>query len=180
VSRRSRIRVFLLAASFALATLAAAFASPMETLVRIAPLTIPAGTMESTIPIDVRGVRTQLLTAAKSRQHDVMLQLDVEAERPPQVFYEVYLSAPKGKRYNVGNIALFGAGVRSEARGEFHPAHVQLFISDALSLALRQASTKTLNITFAAKGAEGVPAAKPAAALTIQNGEIVVGPRQRE
>jgi len=87
---------------------------------------------------------------------------------------------PKGKRHHVGNIALFGAGVRSEARGEFHPAHVELFLSDALALALRPASTETLHLTFAAKGAEGAPAAKPAAALKIQHGEIVVGPRQRE
>jgi hypothetical protein len=179
VSRHSRIRISLVAASVVLAALAA-FASSMKTLVRIAPATIPAGTSEITIPIDVRGVRTELLAAAKSRQHDVTLELDVEAERPPQVFYEVYLSAPKGKRYNVGNIALFGAGIRSEAQGEHHPAHVQLFIGDALALALCQASTNTLNITFVAKGAEGAPAAKPAAALTIQNGEIVVGPRQRE
>jgi len=46
--------------------------------------------MEITLPLDVRGVRAELLTAAESRQHDVTLQLDVEAERPPQVFYEVY------------------------------------------------------------------------------------------
>lgn len=147
---------------------------------RIPPLTIPAGVTEITLPIDVRGVRAQLLTAAESRQHDVTLQLDVEAERPPGVFYEVYLGVPKGKRHHVGNIALFGAGIRSEARGEFHPAHVELFLGDALALALRPASTPTLHLTFVAKGAEGGPAAKPAAALTIHNGEIVVGPRQRE
>ncbi|HEX3125781.1 MAG TPA: hypothetical protein VH394_00475 [Thermoanaerobaculia bacterium] len=179
MSRRSKIRISLVAASVLLVALAAS-ASPMKTLVRTDSLVIPAGTMEKTVPIDVRGVRTELLTAAKSRQHDVTLELDAEAERPPQVFYEVYLSAPKGKRYNVGNIALFGAGIRSTAQGEFHPAHVQLFISDALALALCDASTSTLNITFVAKGAEGVPPAKPAAALTIQKLEIVVGPRQRE
>lgn len=179
MSRRSTIRISLVAAGVVLAALAAS-ASPMKTLVRIASMVIPAGTMEKTVPIDVRGVCADLLAAAKSRQNDVTLQLDVEAERPPQVFYEVYLGVPKGKRYNVGNIALFGAGIRSEAQGEFHPAHVQLYISDALALALRHASTTTLNLTFVAKGAEGVPAAKPAAALTIQNLEIVVGPRQRE
>jgi len=179
VSGRSRIRLSLVAASVVLAALAA-WASSMKTLVRIAPMTIPAGKREITFPIDVRGVRTELLTAAKSRQHDVTLELDVEAERPPGVFYEVYLGTPKGKRYNVGNVALFGAGVRSEAPGEFHPAHVQLFLSDALALALRPASTSTLSLTFAAKGAEGGPPAKPAAALTMQKGEIVVGPRQRE
>ncbi len=152
----------------------------MKTLVRLAPATIPAGKTEITVPVDVCGVRTELLAAAKSREQDVTLELDVEAERPPQVFYEVYLSAPKGKRHHVGNVALFGVGIRSEARGELHPAHVQLFISEALALALSPGPTDTLNITFVAKGAEGAPAAKPAAALTIRKGEIVVGPRQRE
>ncbi|HEY0782404.1 MAG TPA: hypothetical protein VGE98_08120 [Thermoanaerobaculia bacterium] len=177
--RSKRFRFSLTAAGVALAALAAA-ASPMKTLVRIAPLTLPAGRAETTVPIDVRGVRKELLAAAESRQHDVTLQLDVEAERPPQVFFEVYLGPPKGERHAVGNIALYGAGIRSEARGEFHPAHVQLFIGDALALALRSPSTDRLNLTFAAKGAEGVPDAKPAAALAIRNGAIVVGPRQRD
>jgi len=53
-------------------------------------------------------------------------------------------------------------------------------LSDALALALPKASTGRLNLTVVAKGAEGVPSAKPAAALTLSHGEIVVGPRQRE
>jgi len=173
------VRLPILAASVALAALAAT-ASPMKPIVHIAPATIPAGFTETTISIDIHSVRSQLLAAAKSRQHDVTLELDAEAPRSPQVFYEVWLSAPKGKQYNVGNIALYGAGIRSEARGEFHPAHVQLFVSDALKLALRHASTRTLNITFRAKGAEGGPAARSAEALKIENAQIVIGPRQRE
>ena len=178
------MRTTIIAAGVAFAALAASAsaalaASSMKTLVRLAPMTIPAGTMEKTIPVNIRGVQTQLLTAAKSRQYDVTLELDVEAERSPQVFYEVYLSAPKGRRYHVGNVTLFGAGIRSEARGEFHPAHVQLFISDAVSLALRKSAAHALEITFVAKGAEGGAAAKPVAALVIHNAEIVAGPRQR-
>lgn len=170
-------RILVLAASVAFAALAA-FAS-MKTLVRIAPVTIPSGTMEQTISLDVHAVRAELLAAATSRQNDVTLDLDVEADRPPGVFYEVYLSAPNGKRHAAGNVTLFGAGIRSESRGPFQPAHVQLFVSEALAAALRSPSTHTLNVTFVAKGAEGVPPARPAAALTIVKGEIVVGPRQR-
>jgi hypothetical protein len=158
-------------AGVAFAALAAS--ASMKTLVRIEPLTIPAGTTAKTIAVDVHATRAKILSAAKSRQHDVTLELDVEAERSPEVFYEVWLGAPQGKRYNVGNVALYGAGIRSEARGEFHPAHVRLFVSDALALALRHASTKTLNVTFVASG-------KSTAALTIRKMELVAGPRQRE
>jgi hypothetical protein len=125
-------------------------------------------------------VRSELLAAAKSRQHDVTLDLDVEAERSPEVFYEVYLAAPNGKQHHVGNVTLFGAGIRSESHGEFHPAHVQLVISDAVLAVLRSRSTHTLNVTFRAKGAEGAPPPRSASALTIDRAEIVVGPRQRE
>lgn len=151
----------------------------MKTLARFSATIIPAGAAEKTVSIDVRGVRAELLAAAKSRQHDVTLELDVEAERSPGVIYEVSLSAPNGKRYGVGNVALFGAGIRGEARGEFHPAHVQLFVSEAVAAALRSPAARTLNVTFVAKGAEGMPAARAASALKIDRAEIVVGPRQR-
>jgi hypothetical protein len=164
------VRSCFFAASVALAALAAS-ASPMT--VRIAPTTIPAGTMEKTISIDVHSARRRLIDP----HHDVTLELDVEAERSPQVFYEVWLSAPKGKRYNAGNIVLYGAGIRSEAHGAFHPAHVQLIVSDAIRHALKSASTRTLEITFHAKGAEGAPPAKPAEALVIRNAQLVVSPR---
>jgi hypothetical protein len=152
----------------------------MKTLVRISSVTIPSGTMEQTISLDIHSVRSDLVTAAKRHENDITLELDVEAERSPEVFYEVYLSAPKGTRYSVGNIALYGAGIRSEAHGEFHPAHVQLFVSKAIAAALTRPSTRTLNITFVTRGAEGMPPARSAASLTIVRGEIAVGPRQRE
>ena len=157
------MKSLLIAASVALAALAAS--ASMKTAVRIAPITIPAGTAEKTISLDIHKVRAELLNAAKSHQHDVTLELDVEAERSPQVFYEVHVG-----KTNVGNIALYGVGIRSEAQGTFHPAHVQLFISDAL---LRSRAARTLKITFVANG-------KPVEALMIRNASIVIGPRQRE
>jgi hypothetical protein len=162
------VRPSFFAASVALAALAAS-AAPMT--VRIAPTTIPAGTMEKTISIDVHSVRGKLIDP----HHEITLEMDVEAERSPQVFYEVWLSAPKGKRCNAGNIVLYGAGIRSEAHGEFHPAHVQLIVSDAIRHALKSASARTLEITFHAKGAEGAPPAKSAEALVITNARLVVG-----
>ena len=158
------MKTFVIAASVALGALAAS--ASMKTAVRIAPITIPAGTAEKTISIDIHAVRAELLAAAKSRRHDVTLELDAEAERSPQVFYEVHVG-----KTNVGNIALYGVAIRSEAQGTFHPAHVQLFISDAL---LRNRSARTLKITFVANGGQ------PAEALLIRNAAIVIGPRQRE
>ncbi|MEO8034386.1 MAG: hypothetical protein ABI837_08120 [Acidobacteriota bacterium] len=178
MSDRSRFILLSVAASVAFAALAAP--PKVKTLIRISPVTIPAGTTEHTISVDVHAVRAELLAAAKSRNHDVTLELDVEAERSPDVYYEVQVSVPKGKRYKVGNVALFGAGIRAESRGEFHPAHVQLMLSEALASALRNPSTRTLRVTFIARGAEGVPSRPSAAALRIDKGEVVVGPRLRE
>lgn len=128
---------------------------------------IPAGAKEKRVSVDVRSVKTALLEGASSREHDVTLELDVEAERSPEAFYEVFV----GGR-SVGNLALYGAGIRSDAHGEFRPAHVQLIVSEALAAALHGRSN-TLAIRF-------VPNAKPKAALTIDKGEIVIGPRLRE
>jgi hypothetical protein len=173
MSRRSRFHVTIMAASVAAAALVAH--AQMKTVVQIAPLTIPAGVPEKSFPVDVRTSRAELLAAAKNRQQDVTLELDVEAERPPGVFYEVTIGAPRRAPQNIGNVALFGAGIRSEARGEFRPAHVQLVITDQLAAVLQDSQVETLSITFTAKGAERVPTA----ALTIDKAEIAIGPRLR-
>jgi hypothetical protein len=163
---RHQIRILICAASVALAALAA-FAS-MKRVSRLPKLVIPAGAIEKSEAIEVGSRRNELLAAASSREHDVTLELDVEAERSPETFYQVFV----GTR-NVGNIALYGAGIRSEARGEFRPYHVQLVVSEAVAAALRSRSAHTLMIRF-------VPNAKPKAALTVDQGVIVIGPRLRE
>ena len=140
----------------------------MKTAARLPQLVIPAGASSKTVSIDLHSAKAELLAAATSREHDVTLELDVEAERSPEAFYQVFV----GGR-NVGNIALYGAGIRSEAHGEFHPAHVQLIISEALAACLNGRSAHALAIRF-------VPSAKPKAALTIDKGEIAIGPRLRE
>jgi hypothetical protein len=163
---RHQIRILICAASVALTALAA-FAS-MKTVCRLPKLIIPAGAMEKSESVEVGSARSELLEAALSKDHDVTLELDVEAERSPESFYEVFVG-----RRNVGNIALYGAGIRSEARGEFRPYHVQLVISEAVAASLRERSAHTLRLRF-------VPNAKPKAALTVDQGKIVIGPRLRE
>lgn len=151
----------------------------MKTIIRVGTIVLPSGTTAKSISIDVRKTRSELLTAAKGRDHDITLELDVEAERSPGVVFEVELGAAQGKRWNIGNVALYGAGIRSESHGEFKPAHVQLVISDAVAGALKKSSTKTMTLTFTAKRAEGEKV-RSTSALTIRNAAIVVGPRLRE
>ena len=174
MSMRCWIDVWILAVGVAVTTPAAH--AQTKSVVQIAPVTIPAGAAEQIIRVDIRASRVELLAAARNRQQDVTLELDVEAERPPGVFYEVRIGAPRQPAVNVGNVALFGAGIRSEARGEFRPAHVQLVISDQLATVLGGVQTDTISITFTASGTQGAPTA----ALTIDKAEIVIGPRLRQ
>ena len=173
MSIRPCFHVLITAASVATATLP--LHAQMKTVVQIAPATIPAGTAEKTFLVDSRASRAALLAAARNKQQEVTLELDVEAERSPGVFYEVTIGVPRRAPQRAGNVALFGAGIRSEARGEFRPAHVQLVISDQLAALLADSQADTLSITFTARGAERVPAAT----LTIDKAEIVIGPSLR-
>lgn len=140
----------------------------MKTLAHLPRLVIPAGAQEKAVSVDVRPAKEVILDAASGREHDLTLELDVEAERSPEAFYQVFVG-----RRNVGNVVLYGAGIRSEAHGDFHPAHVQLLVTEPIAAALRADSARPLTIRF-------VPNAPPKAALTIDKGEIVLGPRLRE
>jgi hypothetical protein len=155
-------------------------ASAMKTLVHVTPFTIPPRATQKTVVIDVRAVRAELLATANNRKQELTLELDVEAQRPPEVFFEVSLSTPGGKHYNVGNVALYGAGIRGEGRGEFHPAHVQLLIGAAVTASLSVSNANTLQLTFATRGAEGVAPPRSKAAVRVARAEIVAGPRLRE
>ena len=147
--------VTIMAASVAASAVAAH--AQMKTVVQIAPLTVPAGEPEKTFLVDVRASRPELLAAARNRQQDVTLELDVEAERPPGVFYEVTIGAPRRAPQNIGNVALFGVGIKSETRGDFRPAHVQLVITDQLAAVLEDSQVDTLSITFTARALNAFP-----------------------
>jgi hypothetical protein len=176
VKLRSVIIGFLAGVAIA----APAVSGAMKTVVHLPVVKLAPAVQEKTVSVDVQKARAELLRAASSRGHDVTLEMDVESDRPPTVFYEVSLSAPNAKRYSLGNLAMFGAGIRSESRGEFHPAHVQFVISEAVAGILRSGSVRTLAITFTPKAAEGVALPKNEATLTIGKAAIVIGPRLRE
>jgi hypothetical protein len=175
-----RLRSVIIGFLAGVAIAAPAVSAPMKTVVRLPVVKLSPAVKEKTISVDVQKARAELLRAASRHDRDITLEMDVEADRPPTIFYEVSLGAPKAKRYSLGNLAMFGAGIRSESRGEFHPAHVQFVISEPIAAILRNHAVKTLEITFTPKAAEGVALPKNEATLTIAKGEIVIGPRLRE
>jgi hypothetical protein len=136
---------FLLAASMVTSTLGA----------RIPPITIPAQSESITVDVDLAQARPKLLDAASAQNKDILLDLNaIEAERSPGVYFEVYIYAKGADRgRTVGNLALYGSGIRTEARGAFRPAHIQLVITDNVRDALQK--SPTITIAFVARGAGG-------------------------
>jgi hypothetical protein len=55
------------------------------------------------------------------------------------------------KRYFVGTVALFGAGIRSEAHHHFTPAHFTFAINGAIRAALKRLRDR-LPVTFVPRG----------------------------
>jgi hypothetical protein len=152
-------------------------ASAMQVLVRLPSMTIPADSSSFSTTIDLATARAQLLTLDSA--YDVVLDLDgIETERSPAGYFEVYVhlcGRPRG--HSVGNLVLYGSGIRSEARGALQPAHVALVITDQIRAALPTSSTVT--VTFLAQGAGGPPA-RSVSAVTIRTPEVRIVSRTRE
>jgi hypothetical protein len=169
------LQTFLVAAVI-IGSMPAATLSP----IRLAPITIPHRSTVVTVDVDLRRERRQLLAAAADPALDILLDLDgIETERSPAVFFEVYVHAKNAaRRRTAGNVALFGQGIRSEARGVFRPAHMQLVITDDLRESLRK--SPIVAITFVAQGAGGSPSPpRSASGVTIAHPSIIVAPRTR-
>jgi hypothetical protein len=161
---------FLLAASMVASTLGA----------RIPPITIPARSESITVDVDLAQARPKLLAAASAQTKDILLDLDaIEAERSPGVYFEVFVHAKGADRgRTVGNLALYGSGIRSEARGAFRPAHIQLVVTDDFRDALPK--SPTITIEFVARGAGGTATtARSACEVRIGKPAILFTPRTR-
>lgn len=109
-------------------------------------------------PIDVKELRQRLVAISESKTETLFLDLeDVEAERPPGVVWEVYVGLPANASpdpespYYVGNVALFGSGIRSEAHHEFKPAHFAFAIDRAMLAALNS-NEERVQVTFVPHG----------------------------
>jgi Common central domain of tyrosinase/Polyphenol oxidase middle domain len=120
---------------------------------------VELGAEATTVQVDLREVRQQLADIAESATDTLFLELDdVGADRPPGVVWEVYLGAPPGKLerdpkspYFIGNVALFGTGIRDEGHHEFKPAHFAFPIAGALRAVLKT-NLRRVPITFVAHG----------------------------
>jgi tyrosinase len=134
------------------------------------------------VEIDLAAIRERLTTIAKEANTDVTLELDVEADRQPNVFWEVYLGLPKGTApssespFYIGNIALFGHGIRGEHEHGAGPAHFEFKLDTALGRAFAANKSSKLELQFVARGAESKErtAVRSDATLTVGKGRIAV------
>ena len=86
----------------------------------------------------------RLIVLSKSKEDKIILNLEnVETATQPGVVWEVYIGLPAGTPpnpkgpYYVGNVALFGAGVHSDAHDGFQPARFSFPINRAISAAFK-------------------------------------------
>jgi len=134
------------------------------------------------VEIDLAAIRERLTTIAKEANTDVTLELDVEADRQPNVFWEVYLGLPKGTApssespFYIGNIALFGHGIRGEHEHGAGPAHFEFKLDTALGRGFAANKSSKLELQFVARGAESKErtAVRSDATLTVGKGRIAV------
>ena len=141
------------------------------------PFKLPPGPDPGPIEINVRQQREKLLQAAKDPATDVTLELEgVEADKQPNVYWEVYAGLPKGvapspeSAHYVGNIALFGHGIRDQqGHGEHKPAEFSFKLDRALENALSRDASGALSLSFVARGAiiKGERGLRNEAAITV-------------
>ena len=114
----------------------------------VPPILLGPGPVE--IPFDIPGLpRLQDLAGNDSQR--ILLQLDdVEADKQPGASWEVYVGLPSNapattdSPFYVGNVVLFGMGIREEAHHDFKGAHFQFAINKALLEAKKANSKMTL------------------------------------
>jgi len=152
-------------------------------------IVLSSGSDPVSVDLDIRPQRERLSSAANNNDSDLTLDFgDIEADRQPNVYYEVYAGLPKGAKpefgspFYIGNIALFGQGVRDEHhRVGFRSANFSFKVNRAVAMALRQnTNAGQLNILFVPRGPSQslqVEAARSAANIRIGSISIGVQPK---
>ena len=121
----------------------------------IPPVTL--GPEPVSFPLDLKQLRERIAPLVESTTDTLFLTIDAEADRPPGAVWEVYRGLPANTEpkpdspFYIGNVVLFGEGIRSEAHGEFKPAHFLFPINRALAAGLR-ATEERLPVTFVPRG----------------------------
>jgi tyrosinase len=155
-----------------------------ELVLQVPPFKLPPGPDPGPIEINIREARQKLLTMSKEANTDVTLELDdIEADKQPSVYWEVYAGLPKGTRpsfdspYYVGNIALFGHGIRDEHQHDgFKPASFEFKVDRAMQNALSKDESGKMDLTLVARGAgtKGNEAIRSDANVTIGKARLAV------
>jgi len=159
----------------------------LQVLAELQPIKLPPGPDPGPIEINVRELRQRLLGVAKEPNTDLTLELDdVEADKQPDVYWEVYLGLPKGtapssdSAYYIGNIALFGHGIRDAHQHEgAEPAKFSFKIDRAMQNALAKDESGKTHLTFVARGAV-IKGAKDAVRsnATVSVGKVRIASRR--
>jgi tyrosinase len=132
-------------------------------------------------PISLAKLKERIAPILEDKNKTIFLQLDqVVAENPPGVVWDVFVGLPANAAPNtespffVGTVALFGPGIRSEARamaGMDMSAHFIYPINRAIEAALR-ANEVTAQVTFVPHGALiGGKASRPEVKSPVQIGQ---------
>jgi Common central domain of tyrosinase/Polyphenol oxidase middle domain len=110
------------------------------------------------VELDITKLRERLASTAASKTSTLFLQLeDVVTARAPGVVWQIYLGLPETAYpnprgpYFVGNLAMFGMGIRRAAVGKFMPASFPFAVDRAVQSALRRNEPR-LRLTFVATG----------------------------
>ena len=171
------MRLFAILISSAAALVLAACsgaATPKVVFQRSTPIALAAAPV--TITLETSRVKKELLAAAANASQSVLLRLDgVAASRQPGVVWKVYLGVIGNDPVFVGNLALYGAGIR-EGTAHFVPASFAFPVDRAVEIALRGPSNR-LRVSFSATGplVNGNPSrAVPAAPVTIARLSLVI------
>jgi tyrosinase len=140
------------------------------------------------VRVDIRKIREPLLQAIEDRLRRVCLWIeDVQALRQPGVSWQVFLGGPElkpdpaGPAF-VGNLALFGTGIRADARHtKFAPAKFSFVVDDALAAALKsQPDTLELMLVPTGPSVRGRQlAGKPLAPVTVGRVSFFVQTQKR-
>jgi len=144
---------------------------------------------EKPVSIDLAlgDVRRRLTPLVQSESESVLLVLEeVEADRPPGIIWEVHVGAARGASLQaespsfVGNVAMFGEGIKSEGHHEPAGARFVFPIRAALLKQLASGSAR-VSLTFVPRdilidGKPGTP--KPEASVRVGRVSLVVETRK--
>ncbi len=145
------------------------------TLLHAEPIVLQSGVTKT--PISLKQTLPRLRTFVRGGTKSVLQLENIVTDRQPGVYWEVYFG-PSGAApnpagpYFVGNLALFSAGIKSEAHHGFQPAHLSLPINGALAAA-SEANPDEFALTFVPRSVRtGGVAAEAAPASPVHVGAV--------